>query len=150
MTIGSGHLEAVDSDKATVAHGNHSVDFGTTFNLGLSSRQKRSRDDVVLPYFAAQDIHADKVGEIEYILDAEDDFDDEEDVDEDLLIWIIWLACIYLRYTRRNFGSVDDSYPDTQKWSICEAVTIITAAAKIGEKVCPTRKRWETIWQCLF
>jgi hypothetical protein len=25
-------------------------------------------------------------GQIEYILDAEDDFDDEEDVDEDLLI----------------------------------------------------------------
>lgn len=67
------------------------VDFGTTFNLGTTDRQKGSKDEVVLPHFSAQALtpgakSAVTAPEIEYTLDAEDDFDDEEDVDEDLLI----------------------------------------------------------------
>jgi Elongator subunit Iki1 len=67
------------------------VDFGTTFNLGMTDRQRESKEEVVLPHFSAQAHHSaakasDSPAEIEYTLDAEDDFDDEEDVDEDLLI----------------------------------------------------------------
>jgi elongator complex protein 5 len=66
------------------------VDFGTTFNLGITQRQKQSKEDLVLPHFLAQrDVQAEEMaaaGHIDYTLDAEDDFDDEEDVDEDLLI----------------------------------------------------------------
>ena len=67
-----------------------SLDFGTTFNLGMTQRQKKTKEDVVLPHFSAQGLPVDEsregVGDIEYTLDAEDDFDDEEDVDEDLLV----------------------------------------------------------------
>lgn len=66
------------------------VDFGTTFNLGITQRQKQSKEGLVLPHFMAQrDAQGKeqaKAGQIEYTLEAEDDFDDEEDVDEDLLI----------------------------------------------------------------
>jgi elongator complex protein 5 len=66
------------------------IDFGTTFNLGISEHQRQSKDGVVLPHFAAQRSQLLQEGasaaEIEYILDTGDDFDDEEDVDEDLLI----------------------------------------------------------------
>jgi hypothetical protein len=67
------------------------IDFGTTFNLGITDRQRESKEEVVLPHFSAQAHHSttnasDSSGEIKYTLDAEDDFDDEEDVDEDLLI----------------------------------------------------------------
>jgi elongator complex protein 5 len=66
------------------------IDFGTTFNLGMTDRQRESKEEVVLPHFSAQAHHAaatsDSAADIEYTLDAEDDFDDEEDVDEDLLI----------------------------------------------------------------
>ena len=67
------------------------IDFGTTFNLGTTQQQKKTKEDVVLPHFVAQKVlageyHHEGVARIEYTLDAEDDFDDEEDVDEDLLI----------------------------------------------------------------
>lgn len=57
----------------------------TTFNLGLTEKQKRDREGVVLPYFDAQkDGGAAGPGEggrILYEMGAEDreDFDDEED-----------------------------------------------------------------------
>lgn len=57
----------------------------TTFNLGLTEKQKRDREGVVLPYFDAQkDGGASGPGEggrILYEMGAEDreDFDDEED-----------------------------------------------------------------------
>ncbi len=57
----------------------------TTFNLGLTEKQKRDREGVVLPYFDAQrDGGAAGPGEggrILYDMGAEDreDFDDEED-----------------------------------------------------------------------
>jgi elongator complex protein 5 len=59
------------------------VDFGTTFNLGVTERQMKSKEEVVLPHFGAR---GGSSGDIEYTLGVEDDFDDEEDVDEDLLI----------------------------------------------------------------
>jgi len=52
----------------------------TTFNLGLTDKQRRDRDGVVLPYFDAQtDIGAGEGGRILYEMGREDDFDDEED-----------------------------------------------------------------------
>lgn len=52
----------------------------STFNLGLSERQRQDREGVVLPYFDAQ--KAEGVGEggrILYDMGVEDDFDEEED-----------------------------------------------------------------------
>lgn len=51
-----------------------------TFNLGLTERQRKEREGVVLPYFDAQ--RPDGGGEggrILYDMGSEDDFDDEED-----------------------------------------------------------------------
>ena len=50
----------------------------TTFELGLTEKQKRDRDGVVLPYFDAQNGGGDG-GRILYDMGSEDDFDDEED-----------------------------------------------------------------------
>jgi len=64
------------------------LDFGATFNLGISERQRESKDGVILPHFNAQEAHLSKGcandDEIEYTLDVVDDFDDEDD--EDLLM----------------------------------------------------------------
>ena len=53
----------------------------TTFNLGLSSKQRTDRDNVVLPYLDAQRAAggAAEGGRILYEMGVEDDFDDEED-----------------------------------------------------------------------
>lgn len=54
----------------------------TTFNLGLTEKQKRDREGVVLPYFDAQkEGGGTEGGRILYEMGAEDreDFDDEED-----------------------------------------------------------------------
>ena len=53
----------------------------TTFSLGLTAKQRRDRDAVVLPYFDAQtDVgSAGEGGRILYEMGREDDFDDEED-----------------------------------------------------------------------
>lgn len=55
----------------------------STFNLGLTEKQKRDRENVVLPYFDAQkDVGSSSGGgRILYDMGAEDreDFDDEED-----------------------------------------------------------------------
>jgi len=89
LNLRSGILKPLDPVTPTI-RSNETIDFGTTFNLGISERQRQSKDDVVLPHFAAQHAKLPQNGsasaEIEYTLDAEDDFDDEEDVDEDLLI----------------------------------------------------------------
>jgi elongator complex protein 5 len=53
---------------------------GSTFELGLTERQRKERDAVVLPYFDAQ--RGDGPGEggrILYDMGEEDDFDEEED-----------------------------------------------------------------------
>lgn len=52
----------------------------STFNLGLTDKQRKDREGVVLPYFDAQtDIGAGEGGRILYDMGREDDFDDEED-----------------------------------------------------------------------
>ncbi len=54
---------------------------GMTFELGLTERQKREREGVVLPYFDAQKGGGGSTegGRILYDMGAEDDFDEEED-----------------------------------------------------------------------
>jgi elongator complex protein 5 len=52
----------------------------STFNLGLTEKQKEARDGVVLPYFDAQKGEgAGEGGRILYDMGSEDDFDEEED-----------------------------------------------------------------------
>lgn len=52
----------------------------STFNLGLTDKQRSDREGVVLPYFDAQtDIGGGEGGRILYEMGREDDFDDEED-----------------------------------------------------------------------
>ncbi|GAW19003.1 hypothetical protein ANO14919_084870 [Xylariales sp. No.14919] len=52
----------------------------STFNLGLTDKQRRDREGIVLPYFDAQtDIGAGEGGRILYEMGREDDFDEEED-----------------------------------------------------------------------
>jgi len=52
----------------------------STFSLGLTDKQRKDREGIVLPYFDAQtDIGAGEGGRILYEMGREDDFDDEED-----------------------------------------------------------------------
>ncbi|KAI1753304.1 Elongator complex protein 5 [Xylaria castorea] len=52
----------------------------STFDLGLTEKQRRDREGIVLPYFDAQtDIGAGEGGRILYEMGREDDFDEEED-----------------------------------------------------------------------
>lgn len=53
----------------------------STFELGLTDRQRRERQGVVLPYFDAQDAGGDvgEGGRILYNMGEEDDFDEEDD-----------------------------------------------------------------------
>ncbi|OAA68744.1 killer toxin sensitivity protein [Niveomyces insectorum RCEF 264] len=52
----------------------------SSFSLGLTAKQRRDRDNIVLPYFDAQtDIGAGEGGRILYDMGREDDFDEEED-----------------------------------------------------------------------
>ncbi|KAF1844799.1 uncharacterized protein K460DRAFT_365759 [Cucurbitaria berberidis CBS 394.84] len=54
-------------------------DIESTFNLGLTDKQKQAREGVVLPYFDAQKGEGGEGGRILYDMGAEDDFDEEED-----------------------------------------------------------------------
>ncbi len=51
----------------------------TTFNLGLTEKQRRDREGVVLPYLDAQKEEGGVGGRILYDMGEEDDFDEEED-----------------------------------------------------------------------
>ena len=51
----------------------------STFDLGITERQRREREGVVLPYIDAQSGEGGVGGRILYDMGAEDDFDDEED-----------------------------------------------------------------------
>ena len=52
----------------------------STFSLGLTEKQRRDREGVVLPYFDAQkDEGMGEGGRILYDMGIEDDFDEEED-----------------------------------------------------------------------
>ena len=50
-----------------------------TFDLGLTEKQRRDREGVVLPYFDAQKDGGGVGGRILYDMGVEDDFDEEED-----------------------------------------------------------------------
>ncbi|KAH0536112.1 hypothetical protein FGG08_006978, partial [Glutinoglossum americanum] len=52
-----------------------------TFSLSLTDKQRRARQDVVLPYYDAQNEtgHVGEGGRIIYEMGWEDDFDEEED-----------------------------------------------------------------------
>ncbi|KAK3997478.1 Elongator complex protein 5 [Cladorrhinum sp. PSN332] len=51
-----------------------------SFNLGLTEKQRRDREGVVLPYFDAQtEVGGGEGGRILYDIGSEDDFDEEED-----------------------------------------------------------------------
>ncbi|KAI0898066.1 histone acetylation protein 2 [Annulohypoxylon nitens] len=68
------------SDDQEGAGGEGDEEMETTFNLGLTEKQRRDREGIVLPYFDAQkDIGAGEGGRILYEMGREDDFDDEED-----------------------------------------------------------------------
>lgn len=51
----------------------------STFELGLTEKQRRAREGVVLPYFDAQKGEGGEGGRILYDMGVEDDFDEEED-----------------------------------------------------------------------
>jgi len=51
----------------------------STFSLGLTEKQKQTREGVVLPYFDAQKGEGGEGGRILYDMGSEDDFDEEED-----------------------------------------------------------------------
>lgn len=57
--------------------GNYEME--SSFNLGLTDKQKAARDGVVLPYFDAQKQGGGEGGRILYDMGEEDDFDEEED-----------------------------------------------------------------------
>lgn len=64
----------------TSAAAEQDVGMDSTFSLGLTEKQRRDREGVVLPYFDAQ--NEDGMGEggrILYEMGVEDDFDEEED-----------------------------------------------------------------------
>lgn len=56
-------------------------DLGATFDLGLTEKQRRAREGVVLPYYDAQRKREGEGegGRILYDMGREDDFDEEED-----------------------------------------------------------------------
>ena len=62
------------------AQGGAEGEVDSTFSLGLTEKQRKDREGIVLPYFDAQtDIGAGEGGRILYDMGREDDFDDEED-----------------------------------------------------------------------
>lgn len=70
-------LFAPQKDTGTGAEGEMA---DTTFNLGLTEKQRNDRGGIVLPYFDAQiDVGGGEGGRILYDMGREDDFDDEED-----------------------------------------------------------------------
>lgn len=54
-----------------------------TFNLRLSDVEKAAKDSLVLPYVKNSSVGRGK-GEITYVMEREDDFDEEDDPDDDL------------------------------------------------------------------
>lgn len=77
----SDHPAFLDPEAATSAQGAGGEDEpGSTFDLGLTEKQRRDREGVVLPYFDAQtDVGAGEGGRILYDMGREDDFDEEDD-----------------------------------------------------------------------
>ncbi|KAI9641378.1 hypothetical protein NHQ30_010180 [Ciborinia camelliae] len=74
--------EISDNSAAQNEKGDEGIEGDVTFSLGLTEKQKRDRENVVLPYFDAQkEGGIGSGGKILYEMGAEDreDFDDEED-----------------------------------------------------------------------
>jgi elongator complex protein 5 len=70
----------VDDGVRGAGVGDGGADVESTFNLGLTEKQKVAREGVVLPYFDAQKGEgAGEGGRILYDMGEEDDFDEEED-----------------------------------------------------------------------
>lgn len=63
-------------ERESVMEGEEGMD--VTFELGLTEKQRRDREGVVLPYFDAQK-GGGEGGRILYDMGVEDDFDEEED-----------------------------------------------------------------------
>lgn len=73
-------IPAYSSNEVTGLVNAAANDFESTFNLGLTDKQKQAREGVVLPYFDAQKGEgAGEGGRILYDMGEEDDFDEEED-----------------------------------------------------------------------
>ena len=76
---------ALEDSRDGTGTGRGGEEVETTFSLGLTEKQRRDRDGVVLPYFDAQReggaLGAGEGGRILYEMGSEDkeDFDDEED-----------------------------------------------------------------------
>ncbi|KAI0540179.1 Elongator complex protein 5 [Xylaria digitata] len=76
----SDHPALVDPEAASSPGQGGEDEPESTFNLGLTDKQRRDREGIVLPYFDAQiDIGAGEGGRILYEMGREDDFDEEED-----------------------------------------------------------------------
>ncbi|KAF2826169.1 hypothetical protein CC86DRAFT_350658 [Ophiobolus disseminans] len=88
MIFGTLKQEFVALLEQVPAYGNSGVlalinlaadDIESTFNLGLTEKQKQAREGVVLPYTDAQKGEGGEGGRILYDMGVEDDFDEEED-----------------------------------------------------------------------
>lgn len=65
---------------ASAGDGNEEEEPESTFNLGLTEKQRKDREGIVLPYFDAQtEVGGGDGGRILYEMGREDDFDEEED-----------------------------------------------------------------------
>ena len=85
------HPRMSGADERANAGGQDDHDSLSTFKLGLTEKERRDREGVVLPYYDAQrrgrgDIEGDagesgigEGGRIVYEMGVEDDFDEEED-----------------------------------------------------------------------
>jgi elongator complex protein 5 len=72
-------VPAYNSAEVTLLVNAAADDIESTFNLGLTDKQKEAREGVVLPYFDAQKGEGGEGGRILYDMGEEDDFDEEED-----------------------------------------------------------------------
>ncbi|KXT06641.1 hypothetical protein AC578_8494 [Pseudocercospora eumusae] len=72
------HPQYRSPEEATSGAEEAAGESGTTFELGLTEKQKRDREGVVLPYYDAQK-GGGEGGRILYDMGEEDDFDEEED-----------------------------------------------------------------------
>lgn len=71
---------ASPQDKDGPGEGGGEGEMEASFSLGLTEKQRRDREGVVLPYFDAQtDVGGGEGGRILYDMGREDDFDEEED-----------------------------------------------------------------------
>lgn len=72
-------VPAYGSREASGGYGAAGDEVESTFNLGLTEKQRQAREGVVLPYFDAQKGEGGEGGRILYDMGSEDDFDEEED-----------------------------------------------------------------------